>query len=296
MCDVTDDVDYCHDANKLRAHLEKNTFAYRDPSRFKFMSESQLEAFRDLQVLEPRCVAHGSTVYCLATQGSDVDVCVPDVLSTDATVTWIHTPFNVVEDLLHLRVSRLILRHTNGTLVDVVDLKWYKPEYDEVLTRICAVPVLKAFFHRIRGWIKDQELAPADGFPNSFTMMLVGIHFLQLVDVLPPWQELAGQESPCISFHLLNEIDAFPNFLDFLYCWSRKCRMDLTVGKWQPKSVRRRDGTQSQAWHLRLPNPVKSARDVNVFAGFHPNQVHNFLETRVLPDLEALGEYPKWLK
>jgi hypothetical protein len=56
------------------------------------MGDSALEAFLDLQMLEPRCVAHGSAVYGRATRGSesDVDVYVPDVLSTAATVTCSH--------------------------------------------------------------------------------------------------------------------------------------------------------------------------------------------------------------
>ena len=89
---ITDGVEYCHDANKLQAHLEKYTFADRDSSSFNFMNESQLETFLDLQMLEPCCVAHGSATYGLVTQGSesDVDVCVPDVLSTAATVTCSH--------------------------------------------------------------------------------------------------------------------------------------------------------------------------------------------------------------
>ena len=274
-----------HPDTELAPHLRRVEITEKDPSRLQFMTDSQRDAFAAFQSnVEPKCRLHGSIVYGLATSKSDVDVCVPDIQTLG---DFCFQPFEVKEDLLHLRIPRLLLCHENGTELDVVGMECYDETKDTVMTRLCSEPTFKNFFAHIRSWMKSYPgLVPAHGYPNTFNMLLLGVFFLQLVGILPSWSCLASSDPPLLSFpDCFVDKDAFPNFMEFLSKGAGCCKMDLSVGKWQEKRNR-----NTRTWHLLAPTHNRQ-----LLSGFDLNQINQVIEVCVHPELSK-GSYKAWLK
>ena len=267
-------------------HLQTPCFVEQDPQRFQNMSEAQRESFREFQLLSPGCRLHGSVVYGLSSASSDVDVCV-DGADLEALLDILpQSPFQLESNLLHLRIPRLILTHRrSGTMMDLVGMQHYEPVKDRVMIRICQDPTFRSFLQLVRRWWKDYELAPAEGYPNSFNMLLMGVFFLQLFEDVPIWQELAAPKgAPCPSCRPDHSAtDIFGSFLYFLTRPELSCsvHMDLCVGQWQDKSER----DHSLTWVLLDPCHRR-----NVFAGFYPEPLRHVIGHLVGPDLELFRE------
>lgn len=237
------------------------------------MSPKQKQAFSHFQTLEPRCCLHGSTVYGLASPESDIDVCVPNLGEVEVAIQSVSN-FQVYSNQLTMRLPRLILRHSNGSKIDLVDMSMFEPDKDKAMLRICRVPIFKEFLNHIRDfvkWMQNNGLRPMYGYPNSFNMMLMGIFFLQLNELVPVWSELVGgtgQLGLCVA---TTATDLYTRFLEFLLNESRQCKMDLALGCWEPKSRHR-------TWLLWDPCDTRRTNvRKNVFAGCQEEQVNILL-------------------
>ena len=254
----------------------------------RHMSAEQSEAFSEFKELWSDCRLHGSTVYGLATPASDIDVCVENVGDVCGFPGY---PFEVVSDQVDERISRVILRHPNGTHVDVVGMQLFEPEKDKVLTRICKIPCFKEYLTLIRGFVKtivEAGMVPMHGYPNTFNMLLVGIFFLQSLEILPVWCKLADTTQPDLQPCQEDSESLFGRFLCFLHNDAGKYKMDLHVGTlimkrerlFDPRRPRRQLGIASWLWNLEDPCNGKL-----VFAGCDQDNVANVKEI-VLATLE----------
>lgn len=248
------------------------------------MTHRQRKAFCDFQLVHPECRLHGSTVYGMSTPDSDVDLCVDEIrldgLAEAAEFGLI--PFNIVSDLLHLRIRRLVLQHNNGTEMDVVGMEHYEEEKDRALLRICQNAVFKSFMKKLQQWWKGLPLEPKDGYPNTFNIFLMAIFFLQCFEDVPSWPTLVATELPPLQCYHTAE-DIFGSFLSFLLDRSCHVKMDLHVGRWQKK----KRGGSLQTWLLL--DPCKENH--NVFSNFQPKQVAEVLDMDVHPKLTSYPPY-----
>jgi hypothetical protein len=235
-----------------------------------YMTQEQRKAFADFQLFEPNCCRHGSTVYGMSSAQSDVDLCVPSLQILDVQFAKFRNgegPFTVEDDQLDCSLARIVLRHTNGAILDIVGMKYYSKVKDAVMSRICQEPTLRELFLMIRAWRKTwaSDMTPQYGFPNTFNLQLAAIYLLQLMNVLPSWATIPqSAKFPSVSQHTAAGLYAM--FLNFLNCDVYQCRMDLHLGRWNPKQ---RNGQQMQRWLLF--DPVDRKRDV--FSRFDPRRI-----------------------
>lgn len=248
-------------------YVREKTVAERDPRRLQYLTDVQQEAFSDLQLLEPACRLHGSTVYGMSEPDSDVDVCVAQLNDLAGSVDAGLTPFHIIEDLLHLNNPRLRLRHKNGTEMDVVGIRNYEEEKDRALCCVCQNVVFKNFFVSLQRWWKDcrrmYDLEPKYGYPNKFNLFLVAIFFLQLFEGVPVWSRLAARDSPRLQCRNTAD-DIFGSFLEFLLNHSCRPNMNLRFGNWDEK----RENQSLRRWLLKDP-----CNNNNVFSHFSPEMV-----------------------
>lgn len=253
----------------------------RDPAtRLRYMSPEQNQAFSHFETLEPRCRLHGSTVYGISSPESDIDVCVPNLGELERVIRSVSN-FQVCSDQLAMRLPRLILRHNNGSELDVVDMSMFEPNKDKAMLRICRVPIFKEYLNHIRDfvkWMQSDGLKPMYGFPNSFNMMLMGVFFLQLNELLPVWPELVdGTEQLDLLGHFdaaTAATDLYASFLEFLLNESCHCKMDLALGHWEPKPRY----NSHRTWLLW--DPCDTRRNnirKNVFAGCQEERINTLL-------------------
>ena len=117
------------------------------------MTDDQMNAYDNFQSIFPNCRLHGSIVYGLSNENSDVDVCVDDLYNVYDEIEYQdgdgYYYFDIMSNQLEQRIPRLVLKHREtGVELDLVSNDFYEPEFDQALINICKIKKYKIFLKK----------------------------------------------------------------------------------------------------------------------------------------------------
>eukprot|EP00929_Paragymnodinium_shiwhaense_P026312 TRINITY_DN15677_c0_g1_i1.p1 TRINITY_DN15677_c0_g1~~TRINITY_DN15677_c0_g1_i1.p1 ORF type:complete len:293 (-),score=34.64 TRINITY_DN15677_c0_g1_i1:86-964(-) len=143
------------------------------------------EAARDFQQqVDSKAIAHGSRVYGLADEDSDLDVLSSlSLLHILSKVRSGGCGFRLVQHLASTKVPRLLLRHKKtGMLLDVVEASRdpYATEKDQFLVQKLRSSRVQALARSVKEWYKVSmdSLPREEGFPSAYGVLLSAVWYL----------------------------------------------------------------------------------------------------------------------
>jgi DNA polymerase sigma len=261
------------------------------------MNPDRSEAFADFRDLyDPTSTVHGSCVTGLSRPNSDVDVITAVELYRLYCKVQLHasTPtgkISVVMYITRTRMPRLVLKHVNGVELDIVQrLRAAKCEEkdDLVIAFFGQQPLLKEFVLRVLDWGRRNraQMPTKKGYPNSWTLTLISIFFLQnrpkgrlLPSFTMPMAPVCADVDHCEGY-----TDAlYVEFLMFLMDYKTQVRVDIRVpSTWE--GLEPRHGRYGVSWYVVDPITLERLADFKLEQAV---TIHNL----VVPELneELIG-------